>query len=197
MNIILLRRIVFVLGIIPLLRLFILGYLDNLTANPIEFITRSTGTWTITFLCMTLAMSPLQWITGFSQWVQLRKTLGLFTFFYGFLHFTIWYWLDHDFNFTAMISDVIKRPFITMGFIALLIMSLLAITSNQAAMRLLGGKWKILHRFIYLIAILAVIHYFWHKEGKRDFLVVYIYTGIILSLLFIRIPLIKRFIKNK
>ena len=196
MNIILLKRIVFVLGLIPLLRLFILGYLDNLTANPIEFITRSTGTWTITFLCMTLAMSPLQWITGFSQWVQLRKTLGLFTFFYGFLHFTIWYWLDHDFNFTAMISDVIKRPFITMGFIALLIMSLLAITSNQTAIRLLGGKWKTLHRFIYLIAILAVIHYFWHKEGKRDFLVVYIYTGIIFSLLFIRIPLIKRFIKK-
>ncbi len=197
MNINLAKRIVFVLGLIPLLRLFVLGYLDDLTANPIEFITRSTGTWTITFLCLTLAMSPLRWITGFSQWVQLRKTLGLFTFFYGFLHFTIWYWLDHDFNFTAMISDVIKRPFITMGFIALLIMSLLAITSNQTAMRLLGGKWKILHRFIYLIAILAVIHYFWHKEGKRDFLVVYIYTGIILSLLFIRIPLIKRFIKNK
>ena len=197
MNINLAKRIVFVLGLIPLLRLFVLGYLDDLTANPIEFITRSTGTWTITFLCMTLAMSPLRWITGFSQWVQLRKTLGLFTFFYGFLHFTIWYWLDHDFNFTAMISDVIKRPFITMGFIALLIMSLLAITSNKVAMRLLGGKWKILHRFIYLIAILAVIHYFWHKEGKRDFLVVYIYTGIILSLLFIRIPLIKRFIKNK
>jgi sulfoxide reductase heme-binding subunit YedZ len=197
MNINLAKRIVFVLGLIPLLRLFVLGYLDDLTANPIEFITRSTGTWTITFLCLTLAMSPLRWITGFSQWVQLRKTLGLFTFFYGFLHFTIWYWLDHDFNFTAMISDVIKRPFITMGFIALLIMSLLAITSNKVAMRLLGGKWKILHRFIYLIAILAVIHYFWHKEGKRDFLVVYIYTGIILSLLFILIPLIKRFIKNK
>ena len=197
MNINLAKRIVFVLGLIPLLRLFVLGYLDDLTANPIEFITRSTGTWTITFLCLTLAMSPLSWITGFSQWVQLRKTLGLFTFFYGFLHFTIWYWLDHDFNFTAMISDVIKRPFITMGFIALLIMSLLAITSNKVAMRLLGGRWKILHRFIYLIAILAVIHYFWHKEGKRDFLVVYIYTGIILSLLFIRIPLIKRFIKNK
>ena len=196
MNINLAKRIVFVLGLIPLLRLFILGYLDDLTANPIEFITRSTGTWTITFLCMTLAMSPLQWITGFSQWVQLRKTLGLFTFFYGFLHFTIWYWLDHDFNFTAMISDVIKRPFITMGFIALLIMSLLAITSNQTAIRLLGVKWKTLHRFIYLIAILAVIHYFWHKEGKRDFLVVYIYTGIIFSLLFIRIPLIKRFIKK-
>ena len=196
MNIILVKRIVFVLGLIPLLRLFILGYLGDLTANPIEFITRSTGTWTITFLCMTLAMSPLRWITGFSQWVQLRKTLGLFTFFYGFLHSTIWYWLDHDFNFTAMISDVIKRPFIAMGFIAFVIMSLLAMTSNQTAMRLLGGKWKMLHRFIYLIAILAVIHYFWHKEGKRDFTVVYIYTGIIFSLLFIRIPWIKRFIQK-
>jgi sulfoxide reductase heme-binding subunit YedZ len=196
MNIILVKSIVFVLGLIPLLRLFILGYLGDLTANPIEFITRSTGTWTITFLCMTLAMSPLRWITGFSQWVQLRKTLGLFTFFYGFLHFTIWYWLDHDLNFLAMISDVIKRPFIAMGFIAFVIMSLLAITSNQTAMRLLGGKWKMLHRFIYLIAILAVIHYFWHKEGKRDFTVVYIYTGIIFSLLFIRIPWIKRFIQK-
>jgi len=196
MNIILVKRIVFVLGLIPLLRLFILGYLGDLTANPIEFITRSTGTWTITFLCMTLAMSPLRWITGFSQWVQLRKTLGLFAFFYGFLHFTIWYWLDHNLNFLAMISDVIKRPFIAMGFIAFVIMSLLAITSNQTAMRLLGGKWKMLHRFIYLIAILAVIHYFWHKEGKRDFTVVYIYTGIIFSLLFIRIPWIKRFIKK-
>jgi len=196
MNIILVKRIVFVLGLIPLLRLFIFGYLGDLTANPIEFITRSTGTWTITFLCMTLAMSPLRWITGFSQWVQLRKTLGLFTFFYGFFHFTIWYWLDHNLNFLAMISDVIKRPFIAMGFIAFVIMSLLAITSNQTAMRLLGGKWKMLHRFIYLIAILAVIHYFWHKEGKRDFAVVYIYTGIIFSLLFIRIPWIKRFIQK-
>ena len=194
MNINLAKRIVFVLGLIPLLRLFVLGYLDDLTANPIEFITRSTGTWTITFLCLTLAMSPLRWITGFSQWVQLRKTLGLFTFFYGFLHFTIWYWLDHDFSFTEMISDVVKRPFITMGFIAFVIMSLLAITSNQTAMRLLGGKWKMLHRFIYLIAICSIFHYIWHKEGKRDFTVAYIYTGIILFLLFIRIPKIKRFI---
>ena len=194
MNINLSKRIVFVLGLIPLIRLFVLGFLDQLTANPIEFITRSTGTWTITFLCLTLAMSPLRWITGFSWWVQFRKTLGLFTFFYGFLHFTIWYWLDHDFNFVAMISDVIKRPFIAAGFIAFVIMSLLALTSNQRAMRLLGGKWKMLHRFIYLIAILAIIHYFWHKEGKRDFVVVYTYTGIIFFLLFIRIPLIKRLI---
>jgi sulfoxide reductase heme-binding subunit YedZ len=196
MNIILIKRIVFVLALIPLARLFVLGFFGNLTANPIEFITRSTGTWTITFLSMTLAMSPLRFITGWPQWVQFRKMLGLFSFFYAFLHFTIWYWLDHNLNFTFMINDVIKRPFITMGFIAFVIMSLLALTSNQIAMRLLGVKWKMLHRFIYLIGILALIHYYWHKQGKNDFAVVYIYAGIIFSLLIIRIPFVKKLIKS-
>jgi sulfoxide reductase heme-binding subunit YedZ len=196
MNIILIKRIVFVLALIPLVRLFVLGFFGNLTANPIEFITRSTGTWTITFLSMTLAMSPLRFITGWPQWVQFRKMLGLFSFFYAFLHFTIWYWLDHNLNFTLMINDVIKRPFITMGFIAFVIMSLLALTSNQIAMRFLGLKWKMLHRFIYLIGILALVHYYWHKQGKNDFAVVYIYAGIIFSLLIIRIPFVKKLIKN-
>ena len=196
MNIILIKRIVFVLALIPLARLFVLGFFGNLTANPIEFITRSTGTWTITFLSMTLAMSPLRFITGWPQWVQFRKMLGLFSFFYAFLHFTIWYWLDHNLNFTFMINDVIKRPFITMGFIAFVIMSLLALTSNQMAMRLLGVKWKMLHRFIYLIGILGLIHYYWHKQGKNDFAVVYIYAGIIFSLLIIRIPFVKKLIKS-
>ena len=196
MNIILIKRIVFVLALIPLVRLFVLGFFGNLTANPIEFITRSTGTWTITFLSMTLAMSPLRFITGWPQWLQFRKMLGLFSFFYAFLHFTIWYWLDHNLNFTFMINDVIKRPFITMGFIAFVIMSLLALTSNQMAMRFLGVKWKMLHRFIYLIGILALVHYYWHKQGKNDFAVVYIYAGIIFSLLIIRIPFVKKLIKN-
>jgi sulfoxide reductase heme-binding subunit YedZ len=196
MNIILIKRIVFVLALIPLVRLFVLGFFGNLTANPIEFITRSTGTWTITFLSMTLAMSPLRFVTGWPQWVQFRKMLGLFSFFYAFLHFTIWYWLDHNLNFTFMINDVIKRPFITMGFIAFVIMSLLALTSNQMAMRFLGVKWKMLHRFIYLIGILALVHYYWHKQGKNDFAVVYIYAGIIFSLLIIRIPFVKKLIKS-
>ena len=196
MNIVLAKRIVFVLGFIPLIRLFVLGFLDKLTANPIEFITRSTGTWTITFLCLTLSMSPLRMITGWPQWIQLRKTLGLFTFFYALLHFTIWYWLDHNFDFALMMADVIKRPFITMGFMAFVIMSFLAITSNQMSMRILGGKWKMLHRLIYVIAVLALIHYLWHKEGKRDFTVVYIYSAIIFLLLITRIPLIKKFLSK-
>lgn len=186
------RYFVFVLALIPLVRLLILGYSGDLSANPVEFITRSTGTWTITFLCITLAMSPLRWLTGWSGWIQMRRMLGLFTFFYGFLHFSIWYLLDHNLDVTAMMADVIERPFITVGFLAFVLMSLLAITSNQKAVRALGRKWASLHRLIYVIATLGVLHYLWHKAGKNDFAVVFIYAGIILLLLIIRLPFIQR-----
>ena len=186
------KYFVFALALIPLGRLLVLGYLGDLTANPVEFITRSTGTWTITFLCITLSMSPMRWISGWSGWIQLRRMLGLFTFFYAFLHFTIWYWLDHNLDAKAMIDDVIERPFITVGFVGFVCMSLLAISSNQMAMRWLGRKWSLLHRLIYLIAILGVLHYLWHKAGKNDFEVVYIYAGIIFLLLVIRVPVIQK-----
>ena len=188
----LIRYFVFALALIPLLRLVILGYLGDLSANPVEFITRSTGTWTITFLCITLAMSPMRWITAWTGWIQMRRMFGLFTFFYGFLHFSIWYWLDHNLDAAAMIDDVIERPFITVGFLAFVLMSLLALTSNQRAVRALGRKWSSLHRLIYVIAILGVLHYLWHKAGKNDFEVVYIYAGIIFVLLIIRLPFIQR-----
>jgi len=186
------KYFVFALALIPLVRLFVLGYLGDLTANPVEFITRSTGTWTITFLCITLSMSPMRWMSGWSGWIQLRRMLGLFTFFYAFLHFTIWYWLDHNLDAKAMIDDVIERPFITVGFLGFVCMSLLAISSNQMAMRWLGRKWSLLHRLIYLIAVLGVLHYLWHKAGKNDFEVVYIYAGIIFLLLVIRVPVIQK-----
>ena len=186
------RYFVFALALIPLLRLVILGYLGDLSANPVEFITRSTGTWTITFLCITLAMSPMRWITAWTGWIQMRRMFGLFTFFYGFLHFSIWYWLDHNLDAAAMIDDVIERPFITVGFLAFVLMSFLALTSNQRAVRALGRKWSSLHRLIYVIAILGVLHYLWHKAGKNDFEVVYIYAGIIFVLLIIRLPFIQR-----
>ncbi len=182
------RRWVFIVALIPLLRLIALAFTGHLGPNPVEFITRSTGTWTITFLCITLAMSPMHWVTAWSGWIQIRRMLGLFTFFYGFLHFTIWYWLDHNLNIQKMFADVIERPFITVGFVAFVCMSLLAITSNRASMRWLGRRWSSLHRLIYGIAILGVLHYFWHKAGKNDFQTVYIYAGIILVLLVVRIP---------
>ena len=186
------KYFVFALALIPLVRLLVLGYLGDLTANPVEFITRSTGTWTITFLCITLSMSPMRWMSGWSGWIQLRRMLGLFTFFYAFLHFTIWYWLDHNLDAKAMIDDVIERPFITVGFLGFVCMSLLAISSNQMAMRWLRRKWSLLHRLIYLIAVLGVLHYLWHKAGKNDFEVVYIYAGIIFLLLVIRVPVIQK-----
>ncbi len=185
------KRWVFIVALIPLARLFVLAYAGQLGANPVEFITRSTGTWTITFLCITLAMSPMHWITAWSGWIEMRRMLGLFTFLYAFLHFTIWYWLDHNLNFQEMLADVIERPFITVGFVAFACMSLLAITSNRAAMHRLGRRWSSLHRLIYLIATLGVLHYFWHKAGKNDFQTVYIYAGIILILLVVRIPVIR------
>jgi sulfoxide reductase heme-binding subunit YedZ len=198
LGIVQIRRLVFILALGPLIRLLVLAYWGQLGANPVEFITRSTGTWTITLLCITLAMSPLRWITAWSGWVQMRRMLGLLTFFYAFLHFTIWYGLDHNLNPLEMIADVWERPFITVGFIAFVMMSLLAITSNHAAVRWLGRRWAILHRSIYAIAILGVLHYFWHKAGKNDFATVYIYAGIIVILLLIRIPMIqKRLIKVK
>ena len=186
------KYFVFALALIPLVRLLVLGYLGDLTANPVEFITRSTGTWTITFLCITLSMSPMRWMSGWSGWIQLRRMLGLFTFFYAFLHFAIWYWLDHNLDAKAMLDDVIERPFITVGFLGFVCMSLLAISSNQMAIRWLGRKWSLLHRLIYLIAILGVLHYLWHKAGKNDFEVVYIYAGIIFLLLVIRVPVIQK-----
>jgi len=186
------KYFVFALALIPLVRLLVLGYLGDLTANPVEFITRSTGTWTITFLCITLSMSPMRWMSGWSGWIQLRRMLGLFTFFYAFLHFTICYWLDHNLDAKAMIDDVIEPPFITVGFLGFVCMSLLAISSNQMAMRWLGRKWSLLHRLIYLIAVLGVLHYLWHKAGKNDFEVVYIYAGIIFLLLVIRVPVIQK-----
>jgi sulfoxide reductase heme-binding subunit YedZ len=186
------KYFVFALALIPLVRLLVLGYLGDLTANPVEFITRSTGTWTITFLCITLSMSPMRWMSGWSGWIQLRRMLGLFTFFYAFLHFAIWYWLDHNLDAKAMLDDVIERPFITVGFLGFVCMSLLAISSNQMAIRWLGRKWSLLHRLIYLIAVLGVLHYLWHKAGKNDFEVVYIYAGIIFLLLVIRVPVIQK-----
>ncbi len=175
------------LGLLPLLRLVILGYQGDLTANPIEFITRSTGTWALVFLCITLAVTPLRKITGLSQLLKYRRTFGLFVFFYASLHFSIWFWLDHDLSFSEMINDVIKRPLITRGFSAFVLLVPLALTFNDWVVLKLKRSWSKLHRLVYLIAILVILHYFWHKSGKNDFQTVGIYAAIIFSLLAYRL----------
>ncbi len=189
----LMKGIIFLLALIPLDRLIWLGFTDGLGANPIEFITRSTGTWALVLLCLTLAMTPLRLLTGSTFWLKIRRMLGLFTFFYAGIHFLIWLWLDQDLDFAAMIHDVVKRPFITMGFISLLLMAPLALTSNHWAQRRLGRRWAQLHRLIYIIACTVILHYWWHKAGKNDFQTVSIYAAIVGLLLLCRIP----FIRNK
>jgi sulfoxide reductase heme-binding subunit YedZ len=186
------KSILFFISLIPLGRLVWLGYTDNLGANPIEFITRSTGTWSLVFLCITLAMTPLRLLTGFGFWIKLRRMFGLFCFFYACLHFAVWLFLDQSFDFHSMIHDVLKRPFITMGFVSLVMLIPLAITSNSWAMRKLGRNWALLHKLIYVIAFTAIAHYWWHKAGKNDLQTVSIYAGVVVALLVIRIPVIRR-----
>ena len=188
MSLRILKPVLFFLCLAPLARLILLGLWGDLGPNPIEFITRSTGTWTLNFLCLTLCMSPLRWFTGWRFPIQLRRMIGLFCFFYASLHFSIWFWLDQNFDLAAMWADVLKRPFITAGFSAFILLIPLAATSNSLALRYLRQRWSQLHRLVYLIALIAILHYFWHKAGKNDFDTVSIYAIIIFTLLAIRLP---------
>ena len=183
-----LKSILFFISLLPLGRLVWLGFHDDLGANPIEFATRSTGTWALVFLCITLAMTPMRLLTGWATWVQWRRMFGLFSFFYAGIHFSIWVWLDQSFDLQAMWADVVKRPFITMGVITLALLIPLALTSNQWAIRALGRRWSLLHKLVYVIACTAIVHYWWHKAGKNDLQTVSIYGFVILLLLLCRLP---------
>jgi len=185
----------FILSLLPLIRLIWLGMHDHLGANPVEFITRSTGTWALVFLCLTLAMTPLRLLTGAAMWIKMRRMFGLFCFFYALLHFLIWIWLDQNFDVPAMMKDVIDRPFITMGFISFVFLIPLALTSNRWSLRSLGKNWGLLHRLVYIIAFTAIAHYWWHKAGKNDLGTVSIYGLVILLLLAFRIPKVKQYFK--
>jgi sulfoxide reductase heme-binding subunit YedZ len=192
----LLKPIIFLICLVPLARLIWLGVEGSLGANPIEFITRSTGTWALVFLCITLAMTPLRLITGLVVWIKLRRMLGLFCFFYALIHFSIWFWLDQNLDLQSMWSDVVKRPFITMGFTTFVLLIPLALTSNNWAMRSLGRRWSMLHKLVYVIACTAVIHYWWHKAGKNDLQTVSIYGAVILLLLLCRLPWLRRYLQK-
>ncbi len=181
------KRILFGLALLPLLRLLWLGMHDRLTANPIEFITRATGDWTLYFLCITLAITPLRRLTGQNGLLRLRRMLGLFTFFYASLHFLTFLWFDHFFDLTDMVRDVLKRPFIAMGFSAFVLLIPLAVTSNDAMVRKLGRKWAVLHRLIYLIAVLSILHFWWMRAGKNNFTEPLIMGVIVAVLLVLRL----------
>ncbi|RZI44913.1 sulfoxide reductase heme-binding subunit YedZ [Herbaspirillum sp. HC18] len=184
----LVKAALFTVSLLPFARLVLFAFTDRLGANPIEFITRSTGDWTLYFLCLTLCVTPLRRITGWNWLIRLRRMLGLFAFFYVALHFTTFLWFDHFFDIDEMLKDVVKRPFITVGFTAFLLLVPLAVTSTNGMVKRLGGKrWQSLHRTIYLIAPLAILHFWWMKAGKHDFEQPILFGSIVALLLFVRL----------
>lgn len=157
-----LKAAVFLAALIPLVSLAIRGLEDDLGANPIEKITRTTGYWTLTFLMMTLGVTPLRRLSGWQWPARLRRMLGLFAFFYGCLHLGCYLVLDQFFDWQAIARDIAKRPYVTAGFSAFLLMLPLAVTSTDAMIKRLGGRrWKILHQLVYPCAAAAVVHYIW------------------------------------
>jgi methionine sulfoxide reductase heme-binding subunit len=177
------KRLLFFAALLPAARLVLFGATDRLGANPIEFITRNTGSWTLYFLCLTLAITPLRRLSGWNGLIRLRRMLGLFSFFYASLHFTTFLWFDHFFDLAEMWRDVLKRPFITVGFISFALLIPLAATSNDRMIRWMGARrWQRLHQMVYLIAPLAILHFWWMRAGKNDFAEPLLF-GIIVALL--------------
>lgn len=174
------RAAVFVACLIPLGLLGVNGYNDNLGANPIEVITHWTGDWTLTFLLITLSVTPLRKITGLPWLIKLRRMLGLFAFFYASLHFMTYIWLDQFFDPGGIVKDVAKRPFITAGFTSFVLLLPLAVTSTGAMIRRLGRNWQRLHRLVYAVSIGGVIHYLWLVKADIFWPVTY---GAILTIL--------------
>ena len=178
-----LKRALFVSALLPLLINVWLAAQDRLGANPIESLTRSSGDWTLYFLALTLAITPLRRLSG-QHWLQaMRRMLGLFAFFYACLHFTTFIWFDHFFDLGEIGRDVWKRPFITVGFTALLLLIPLAVTSTNAMQRRLGRRWLQLHRLVYGVALLALLHFWWMRAGKQNFAEPILMSAIIMILL--------------
>ena len=189
------KAVLFLVSLLPLARLVTAGVADaqgldwsgalTLGTNPIELITRSTGTWTLVFLCATLAVTPLRRLSGWNWLVRLRRMIGLYAFFYATLHFITYFWFDQWFDFRAIVADVIKRPFITVGFLAFVLLVPLALTSTDGMIRRLGRRWGTLHMAIYPIVTLGVLHYWWLV--KRDVTQPAIYAAVIALLLGFRL----------
>jgi sulfoxide reductase heme-binding subunit YedZ len=172
---------VFALCLVPALLLVWKGFTGGLGANPIEYITHATGDWILRFLCITLSVTPLRKILGLPELIRFRRMLGLFAFFYACLHFLIWFVLDKFFDWGEIAKDVVKRPFITAGFTAFVLLIPLAVTSTKGWIRRMGGKrWQMLHRLIYVSGIAGVVHYYWLVKSDIRLPVMY---GVIIAVL--------------
>ncbi|UCU98510.1 sulfite oxidase heme-binding subunit YedZ [Acidovorax radicis] len=175
---------VFMAYLLPLAWLIYAAVADQLGANPAEALIRATGDWTLRSLCLVLAVTPLRVLTSTPQLARFRRMLGLFVFFYGVLHLLSYSWFDMGFDLAEIARDIAKRPFILVGSLALLLLALLAATSFHRAIKVLGGKrWQALHRAVYGVAALAILHFFWMRAGKNNFGEVAVYAAILGALL--------------
>lgn len=178
------KPVVFVLASLPFVWLVFAAFADRLGANPAEALIRSLGDWTLRFLVLVLAITPLRVSLGWPALLRLRRMVGLFVFFYACMHLLAYAWFDMEFDVVGIAADVAKRPFILVGFLSWLLLLPLAATSFNRAIRTLGARrWQLLHRAVYVIAGLAVLHFFWMRAGKNDFAEVVVYAAILGSLL--------------
>lgn len=181
------KPLLFILCLVPLATLLWRGYQQDLGANPLEFITHATGDWTLRFLLLSLAVTPLRRLARIPELIRFRRMLGLFAFFYGALHLLTYLWFDKFFDFADILKDIAKRPFITAGMAAFLAMAPLAATSTTGWIRRLGGRnWQRLHRLAYFAALAGVVHYYWLV--KSDIRRPLIYASIAAVLLLARLP---------
>jgi methionine sulfoxide reductase heme-binding subunit len=178
------KPLLWVLCSLPLCALFFGGITDNLGANPAETVIKETGEWALRWLWLSLAISPLRSLLKLPTLLRFRRALGVTTFVYALLHFLAYAWLDKSWVLTDIIKDITKRNFILVGVLALILMTPLALTSFNRAIKAIGAKrWQILHRLVYPIALLALLHFFWKKAGKNDFAEVAVYGVILAALL--------------
>ena len=183
------KLLIFILSLWPILSISIDIFQNNLGANPVEFIERHFGKWTLIFLCLTLSMTPLRRVTYINQWILYRRMLGLFTFFYASVHLLCYIGLDYQFAWIDIKNDIIKHRYVLVGFLGWLLLLPLAVTSSDMMIRRLKANWKRLHRLIYLIAILGVLHFIWLV--KKDITEPLIYAAIVLLLFTLRLNFFK------
>ena len=178
------KPLAFSLSLLPFFWLLFAAITNQLGANPAEALSRSTGDWTLRFLCIVLALTPLRVITNTPALARFRRMLGLFVYFYVVMHLLSYSWFDMGFDVADIAKDIAKRPFILVGFSAFLLLTSLALTSFNRAIKALGAKrWQLLHKLVYVVAGLAVLHFFWMRAGKNDFAEVFVYAAVLALLL--------------
>ena len=182
------KWVLVLLSLVPFAYLCAGAYFNNLGPNPAEYLIRASGDLTLRFLCITLLITPLRILTQWPEWLLCRRSLGLLTFFYACIHALCYSLLDMSWAWDEIAQDIVKRPFIAVGVAGMLLLTALAATSFNAAVKALGAKrWRQLHRAVYGIAVLAILHFFWMRATKRNFDEVWLYAGILGVLLGFRV----------